>query len=225
MTPTPSRTMTPYPTLVCPTRVVTPDGDLTEWSSVTGVTLDATNAFYIAPPIWTATATITPGPTMTGTPPTPTATVALPTPTRTPDAQALYYCAHPGTTYLALAGIVTDSLVYTPTTDLMFGDAVELRIDGAMDGPNVIHDDDRDIIIGVNGIAEDYFRRPLTATIGVSVTATGWQWEMLLPADALGTEPLTPGRVIGLLFGYLDRALPTERWYITVRNWVGGVLE
>lgn len=225
VTPTPSRTMTPYPVLSCPTRAITPDGHLDEWDGIIGANLNANNAFYIAPPIWTATATITPGPTVTGTPPTPTATIALPTPTRTPDAQALYYCAHQGIDYLALAGIVTDSLVYTPTTDLMLGDAIEVRIDGALDGSNTIGDDDHDIILGVNGRAEDYFRRPLMATIGISITATGFQWEMLLPSDQLGFGGLTSGRIIGLLFGYFDRVLPLERWYIMVSEWFGGIME
>jgi|GEM_PF-4762500 len=224
-TPTPLPTMTPYPTLLCPTRAVTPDGSLTEWSSVTGVQLNAQRAAYIGPPVWTATATYTPGPTATGTPPTSTPTMALPTPTKTPDAQGVFYCAHPGADYLALAGVITDTAVYTPTTDLQLGDAVELRLDGALDGLAAWGEDDRDILLGVNGYAQDYFRRPLTATIGVAFSATGWQWEMLLPAEVLGAGDLTAGRVIGLLFGYLDRIVPTTRWYVMISNWYRGVME
>jgi hypothetical protein len=219
--------MTPYPTLLCPTMVVTPDGDLTEWTAITGTLLSAANAVYIGPPIWTATPLPSATPvTSTPTPGTATATpTTAPTATKTPDAQAVFYCAHPGTGYLALAGVITDSVLYTPTTNLLLGDAVELRLDGAMDGQNVIRADDRDIILGLSGRAEDYFRRPLTATIGVSVTATGWQWEMLLPADQLGSGTLTTNRVVGLLLGYLDRVLPSERWYIMTSRWFGGVME
>lgn len=227
VTPTASRTPTPYPTLLCPTMVVTPDGNLTEWSAVTGILLNATRAAYIQPPNWTATPTPTPGPTATGTPSTATATptTALPTPTKTPDALAYFYCAHPGGAYLALAGVITDSVIYTPTTNLALGDAVELRLDGAMDGQGWLRADDRDVLLGLSGRAVDYFRRPLSVTIGISVTATGWQWEMLLPADQLGAGTLTAGRVVGLLFGYLDRVIPAERWYIMTSRWFGGVMQ
>jgi hypothetical protein len=48
---------------------------------------------------------------------------------------------------------------------------------------------------------------------------------MLLPANQLGPGTLTTDRVVGLLFGYLDRVLPSERWYIMTSRWFGGVME
>jgi hypothetical protein len=237
ITPTPSQTMTPYPTLLCPTMAVTPDGVLTEWITVTGTLLNAGSASYIAPPIWTATHTPSPTATVTGTPPTATATMTgtltatatattVPTATPTPNAVTVYYCAHPGTGYLALAGIITDTALFTPTNNLAFGDAAEVRIDGAMDGQARLRLDDRDLLFAPDGRVEDYYRRPLSATVGVSLTAAGWQFEALIPASELGgSGSLTAGRVVGLLFGYLDRVIASERWYVMVSRWFGGVLE
>ena len=204
---------------------MTPDGDLGEWYAVTPVTLRATVAAYIAPPLWTATNTPTPGPTATGTPPTPTSTVAPPTPTITPPVIAAYACAHVGTDYLALSGVVTDDVVLAPTNNLDLGDAVKVRIDGSADGLLNAGLDDLDLLIGANGLVEDYFRVPLLATVGVSLTASGWQWEMLLPAAQFGHDDLAPGRVIGLLWGYIDRVLSSARWYIMASHWYRGVMQ
>jgi hypothetical protein len=226
-TRTPTMTMTPVRTIPCPTKGVTPDGNLVEWVGGFAAELNAGSAAYIAPPNWT----ITPVPTATGTPPTstptvtgtpPTATPAA-TATATPDAQLLLYCAHT-TGFLAMAGIITDTAVLTPTSDLEFGDAAEVGIDGANDWMVQPYLDDRDILVSPGGRILNY-GIPMSATVGISRTAGGWIFEALIPVSELGTGNLTAGKIIGLIFGYYDRATALERRYFFSSGWYGGVMQ
>ena len=234
--PTATKTSTPYPTLVCPTMAVTPDGDLTEWAAMTPMVLNASSAAYIAPPNWTPTPTLTPTPsntpyggstytptpTVTGTPPTATPTTAA---TATPDAIVWLYCAYPTSGYLALAGAVTDYDVYTPTNDLEFGDTYEVGIDSLADYLVRIYKDDRDFWISPDNRILDY-SRPISVPFAAVVTsAHSWRWEALLPTSLLQSGALTAGKIIGLIVGYYDRDSADARRYYFTSPWYNGVMQ
>lgn len=183
-TATPTRTVTPtatptpnWPTLACSELAVTVDGSLAEWSASAGFTLDAASVAYLFP--------LTPTPSAA-------------------DAAGTFYCGWSADNILYVAGVITDSVVITPTGSLSFGDAAEIGLDALADGPQRPLRDDHDIFIGPSARVRDFDVYGLAATAAVSLTVSGWQFELAVPSTTHNGGALTAGKRVGLTFGYID---------------------
>jgi hypothetical protein len=125
-----------------------------------------------------------------------------PTPTPTPGVNELtLWCTHSASA-LYLAGIITDTRIYSATGN--FSDTLVLALDGWGDGFTRLGYDDRELFIGPNGRIRDFGSYPVTATVGVSLTASGWQFEVGLDRHLLGDAKLSPGAQVGAAFELRD---------------------
>lgn len=204
-TPTYTPTITPSPTstpnllaLVCQTLAVTVDGSLAEWSAVTPVALDASAARYVAPPSPTPTASPTPG----GNTPTPQPISA--------DISGSFACAWSGSN-LYVSGVITDDSVNVPVGAYRNGDSALVALDGRGDGYNRLRQDDHDLYIpapgaGITGTVRvlDYGNIPIAVTTVYSDTASGWQFEMLIPAGVHNAGTLSASKFVIYTFGLYD---------------------
>lgn len=85
--------------------------------------------------------------------------------------------------YLSIAGIMTDTQIYSPTGDLATGDSIEVLIDGRNDGLYRPRQDDHDLFFDPAGNAQDRdLAYPLKATVVAVVTpGSNWRFEANIP--------------------------------------------
>ena len=210
-TPVPTSTVTRTPTATftpTSTPTATPTGTRTPTATFTA----------------TFTPTNTPSPTVTST----RTPVPVVTATRMPSASdlaATFYCLwDAGGLYIA--GVITDTVVMTPTGSITFGDAAGLGLDGLADGVNEPLVDDHDLLVDPSGRARDYEVYPIQATVAVSVTsANTWQFEMLIPNADLG-RTLSTGSQVGVDWQLIDRDAGTTTWdHLMTSGWMTARME
>ena len=175
-TVTPTATATPA-AAACAPLAITVDGSLGDWGSATPIYVNPANAAYIQPAE------------------TPSAA----------DLRGEFWAACSGNDLL-LAGRIWDNMVKPPSTgaDLGGGDAAQILLDGLNDGIVRPGQDDLDVFVGANGVAEASNRPIPGATAAVGVTAgSNWRFELRLPLTSIWTE-LTNGSILGRLFGLFD---------------------
>jgi len=177
-------TATPTPVLpcgvtafTCATVQPTIDGQLSEWSGVTGYTIDNSNYNYMYP------LTPTPSPA---------------------DLSGTFYCGYDNVS-LYLAGVITDTTVISPGIySILNGDAAEIGVDALADGLYKPRLDDHELQISPDNKVRDYGIYPIESTSAISLTASGWQFEMSVSAANLGGNNATSGGQMCLAFGLTD---------------------
>ncbi|MGC8711269.1 MAG: sugar-binding protein [Leptodesmis sp.] len=98
--------------------------------------------------------------------------------------------------YLYLAVQVTDSDLYKDSANIWDDDAIEVFIDARHDRQSVFNNDDRQLIVDINGNLFEQGGRTTGILRSVQITATGYTVEMAIPWSNLGlipTENLTIG--------------------------------
>jgi uncharacterized protein (DUF2141 family) len=98
--------------------------------------------------------------------------------------------------YLYVAVQVTDSNLHKDSTNLWDDDAIEVFIDAKHDRQSVFNNDDRQLIVDINGNLFEQGGRTTGVLRSVQTTATGYTVEMAIPWSNLGltpTENLTIG--------------------------------
>ena len=175
--PTQQAKGTAWPVQKCPALTLTPDGSLAEWASVTPVVLT----------YWLATS-VQPNPRVD--------------PTR--EGSAILYCAHDSSALL-FAGVVTNSVRLESVDTLERGDSVQLTIDPSGDGSSSPGSGDHRLTIFPDGRIVQGASEPISATVAVTPTASGWQFEVAVPFDALGVADVNSGRVVGLTWALVER--------------------
>lgn len=107
--------------------------------------------------------------------------------------------------YLAIAAIMTDTQIYSPTGDIAAGDAIQVLIDGRNDGLYRPRQDDHDLFFDPAGNAQDRdLAYPLRATVVAAVTpGSNWRVETNIPLTQIW--PLKQGSKIKVTFGLHDQ--------------------
>ena len=99
---------------------------------------------------------------------------------------------------LILAGLVRDNAVVRDSEHVWMDDAVEFGIDGIADRLFHYRQDDHMLTLVVDSTLTDFGEYAVPAAgRAISRTADGWQFELRVPASALGVGPFASGQPIG----------------------------
>ncbi len=170
--PTATPTTTPYHrTLECPSvnQDIVVDGHLDEWPQTPTLALDLTTADYLY---------LDPAPSPA-------------------DNSATIRCGWQGDD-LILAGLVRDNVLVRDSEYVWMDDAVEFGIDGKADRVFDYREDDHMLTLVEDGTLRDFGEYAVPeASRAISRTADGWQFELRVPATALGVGPFASSQTIG----------------------------
>lgn len=150
------------------------DGDLSDWAALGMITLDATTADSVQ--------RYTPAPADSS------ATLRSAW-----DEGAVYFAIH-----------VTDDILCADSSDIWRDDSVELGLDGANDARGW-QADDHQLTVAVDRRFTDYGKPvPSGIRMGLYYVPGGFDVELVVPLEHLGSMPLEVGRVLGITLGLHD---------------------